>query len=527
MTAICQGCGENVELGDALREGVEVLCPSCGTVIVRGRRSKASKTGASADVNAEAPQYPDWELSPPEKKKLAVRRPASEPSNAQNRYGGLYDPEKRAKMYDEMKHRLWVRKFLKNAFDAGIILGTLFAMWFIYKAWDSHLEHKREIAAAERAAEDAREAERSRLRQEELDRERLRAEAERAALRAEREREEESKRLAEQKRRETIDEFKMFTYALRENDFDMFSKSVTNCLAAAGGALCYLLPETESVPVLYLAESQTNGVISVLRINENGERESIDGASFFDRIRLLDYIVAGEGKVYYHARRKNALWGKLSKTTPCDPAKVFFAGLHEKLEHLKPTYDEIKFDIVFIPKNSQKQIVCETLEYGCTYSLDNVRDAVESAFPPKNLGGTAFKAKQYKRTVKLWNGSHIKEGVDGITYVPRVPPSSNTKNVYYGPGYYEFRHRVIYRSEVRRQDNRERWQSLYNQAVQEEREEEEYYRRQKEDFTNRRQRAMSEADRAYEAKIDKMISEGELYYHARRNKATANQATQR
>jgi len=447
-------------------------------------------------------------------KKLGIRRPVSQGSRIQQEYGGLYDAEKRAKMYDQMKHRMWIRKFLKNTFEIFILLGTLFAFWFIYKAWDAHLEHKRELAAAEQAANDAREAENARLRREEQERERARVEAERAAQREEKERKEQERRLAEQERRETIESYKVFSYALRENELCMYAKSVTNILSEAKGELCYLLPDKE--PVFYWATSNTNGETMVLRINEKGDREPLDASSFFARVSKFDYLVAGEGKVYYHANRKNPVWGHLSKTQSRDPAKVFFAGLSERLETLKPAYDEITFDIVFIPKGSKKQIVCETLEFGCAYSLDNVREAVVQAFPPRGYVGSSFNVKKFKRTAKLWDGPDIKQGVDGITYVPRTMPSTSYDSFYSD---HVLASRVIHRRYARRQLSVDRWQSLYDKAVKEEEAEAEYYRRQKEDFDSRRQKSLSDSERAYVNRIDRIIDEGELYYHAKKRKA--------
>lgn len=517
MTAICRNCGENVDLGNALQERRQVVCPSCGIVVVRGVHVDSVSTKQSSDSETETGKYPDWAVSDAqevsEKKKLGIIRPKQKQD--QDRYGGLYDAEKRAKMYEEIKHKLWMRKLLKNAFEVFILLGTLLSTWFIYKAWDTHLEHKKELAKAERAAEDAREAERLRLRREEQERERARIEAERAAMRAEKEREEQARRYAEQEKHETIETYKLFTYALRENDFDIFSKSVTNCLSKVGGEMCYMLPQKESIPVLYWAVGQTNGEIRILRIDESGGRVEVEPTSFFDRVAKLDYLVAGEGKVYYHARRKNPLWGRLSKTQESDPSKTFFAGLYEKLETLKPTYEDIRFDIVFVPKSTQQQIICDRLEFGCNYSLDKVRCAVEEAFPPGSAIGVASSFKKFKRTVKLWNGASIKQGVDGITYVPRSPPASYNNTVFND---YTFSSRIIYRRTFRNNDNRERWNVLYNQALQEDKEEEEYYRRQKQNILDRRQRNASSAENAYAKRIDKIINDGELYYHVRKKR---------
>ena len=87
-------------------------------------------------------------------------------------------------------------------------------------------------------------------------------------------------------------------------------------------------------------------------------------------------------------------------------------------------YEELTFDIFFTPMG-KKKIFVENLPYGCTWSLQNVRDAVDKATPSGGSGsfvsGKSSK-KKVKRTVKIYPGGMIKQGMDGITYVPINPP---------------------------------------------------------------------------------------------------------
>ena len=194
------------------------------------------------------------------------------------------------------------------------------------------------------------------------------------------------------------------------------------------------------------------------------------------------------------------------------------------LKELKPSYDELTFDIIFIPKGSAKKIHVENLEFGCTYSFENVRDAIEKANPFNVYdahGGGSSRAKRFKRTVKIWNGAMIKQGIDGVTYVPRTPPP---ERVYYPP----FRsnlsgYKVIYRSRERdsyvyRDNGHSRWQDLYNRAKEEDAAEREYYERQRASRAERRSSAQTEAERKWHEKIDKIFREGTLTYHIRKAK---------
>lgn len=429
----------------------------------------------------------------------------------------VYDSETRAQMYERMKHRMWRRKMLKNVFDVAVLLGLLFSCWFIYKAWDSHLEHKRALAAAEREAAAKLEAEREKLRAEEREKLRAAQEAERAAAEAAREAVEAERKRAERERNETADAYRLFMYAFRENEFDMFGKTVTNGLEQTGGELCYLLPVGEKDYSVYWAAYPTNGAPLIAKIDERGDREPVEAETFSKRIASLDYLVARDGKVYYHARRKRPLWGVLSKTEPCDPADLFFAGLRNAIDRLKPEYADLVFDVVFIPKNSSKRIVCETLEFGCRHSIENVRDAVEKEFPPKSYGTEAFRLKKYKRTVKFWNGPMIKRGVDGITYVPRSNPSTRIgySSFYDTPRGYT----TIYRRTAYRAATSGEWSALASRVHEEDAEEASYYERQRREHEEKRRRGASAAVDAYAKRIDGILRDGELYYHARKREA--------
>lgn len=431
---------------------------------------------------------------------------------------GLYDAETRVKMYEQMKHRMWRRKLLKNIFEVAVLLALLCSFWFIYKGVDAHLEHKRALAAAERAAEEAREAERERKQAEEREKIRAEQEARRAAEKAEREAAVAERARQEKEKAETVEAYKVFIHALRENEFDIFGKSVTNTLAEVGGELCYFLPLEKRQITLYWATYSTNAAPQVVKIDENGNREPIDFDTFSKRIASLDYLVAKDGKTYYHPRRKKPLWGSLSKTEACDPSDKFFAGLNKSLENLRPSFDDLVYDIVFIPAGMpNKRIICETLEFGCKYSLDSVRDAVEKEFPPKSYSGEMMKIKKFKRTVKLWNGSMIKHGIDGITYVPRHNPSQrdyyNSHPVHSLAGF-----NTVYRRTARRLDDSQRWAELYSQAQREDSEEEAYYARARSDYESRRKKGMDAALTQYEERINGIIQKGELYYHAKKRK---------
>lgn len=430
----------------------------------------------------------------------------------------LYDAEIRAKMYEQMKHRAFMRKLLKNVFEVAILLGTLASAGYLYKMWDSHLEHKRVLAEEARAAEDARRAEELRLREEAKAAETARREAEMERARAEREKAAQEKKLVQQERESVREAYKIFTYALRENEFDMFGKSVTNNLEGSGAELCYLLPADGKELPLYWVRFPSGGAPDVRKISASGDSVPMEYGLFAARLANLSYLVAKDGKVYFRSTRRKPLWGRLGKAKGGNPADAFFAGLGETVSLLNPEYDDLVFDIVFADKKSGKQIVCESLEFGCEYSPENVRAAVEKAYPPKNLGFYSIgeeKRSPFKRTVKIYNGSMIMRGLGDITYVPRHPPTSRTTRVSYGnlPGW-----STVHRARTVSESDAARWSSLYQQALREEAEEKAYYENRRKEREAKINSRIAQAERSYGERIDRILDEGELMFHAKRKK---------
>ena len=199
-----------------------------------------------------------------------------------------------------------------------------------------------------------------------------------------------------------------------------------------------------------------------------------------------------------------------------DPAETFFGALASTMKEIKPTYDELTFDIFFTPQGSSRKIFVENIPFGCAWSRQSVREAIENNVPLGNGGSrTVFATKKrFKRTVKLWEGSQIKRGVDGITYVPRMPPRERVRTSYSSglPN-------VIYRSSTTTYYNdTARWQALYNQAIGEDAEEEAYYARQRRSDERNRSAVQHAADEEWNKKVDKMFRDGILSYHIRKAK---------
>lgn len=175
---------------------------------------------------------------------------------------------------------------------------------------------------------------------------------------------------------------------------------------------------------------------------------------------------------------------------------------------------ELSFEIVFVPKGSKKIVVADTVVYGAEYSLAKVRDAIEEAFPMRQTSVVSGRKSKFKRTVVFWDGAQIKKGVDGTMYVPKVAPRVfpywyRRERGWTRDGFDRYWHQNGYR------DLNAYWQSLYNEAKEQENAEQRFYAEQQNSAEMRNQRVRSRAEQVYSEKIDRIYDEGALYFRAR------------
>lgn len=454
------------------------------------------------------------EEEPPKRATLKLRKVLT--SNAQPESVCMTPKavEERVKIYEDMKHKRWRRTVLGRICDVIILLLAFLTMWYVYMMWQNHTQSQLQKERELREAEDKRQneldlkraQEREKLKQEEI--------ALQEKIKAEKAAAEEEKRIAEQERKDSIELYKIMTYALRENDFYLFGASVTNNLLGSGQKLCYLLPiETGTLPVYCVSYVENSAKREIIKLMPNGEKTNIDEIEFDSLLKNKDYLVATDGKSYFKAKRRKPQSGILSKTKEGDPAEVFFGSLWTVLQQLNPTFDDLTFDIYFSSKDGKK-IFVENLEFGCKYSLEKVKGAIAQEYARKAISTGALKFTKYKRTAKLYNGSVVKRGVDGITYVPRTQPARQlygTSSTYSLNGY-----RTIYDSRKAKYVQSDNWHALYTQAIKEDNEEKEFYEKQKRDFLENVQRKSSLVERDWKKKLEKNFDEGTITYAIKR-----------
>lgn len=505
MSITCPHCGTEYEVGkDEMYRYVK--CGVCGRGFVAGA-SNSRSAQQSIDLHAQAVM-----------RKLQMD--SDERSEAERKANAV---QQKARMESAIKMSMML--FVLVACMVG-------GVWWHMKMQDEKRTRKAEILRQRQEAEaqeaERREKEEAARKQEKEEREaalaRKRAEQEQLEKEQSRQRQEarEARERAERELREGKERYHLYMMALKENEFDMFAMSVTNDLNRSGGELCYLLPSATLPTPIYHVIYETNGMKRVFRMYDNGEKEEVGFETFQKQIDGTDYLVAKDGKVHFRSTRKNPSTGLLPMANETDPAETFFGALVPALKELRPTYDELTFDIFFTPRESAKKIFVENLPFGCFWSRRNVREAIEKNTPIRNgnsySGGS--RTKKFKRTVKLWNGMHIKRGVGGVTYVPMTPPP-----IRYGRTYCTPVPNCIYRSRTyydRNSYNYEHWSALHAKALQEDAEEAAFYDRQRWEQEDRRNSARTADEQRWQEKVEDILRNGTLSYKIRKAKVEAD-----
>ncbi len=457
----------------------------------------------------------------------------------------IHETEERAEFYERLRdfeHRRKSREKLTSSLILLlIVLGGIGVYWYV--GYRKEQQHRAELAYAEklnrleserkeqereaRALREQVEKEKREKRQAEdrrqaAEQERIRAEVEQASLEkrqaaAARQKLETEK--LENARLESKIRYRKACALFANGEFDFLKNLPVNSQPGkVAGEFYFLLPFLENGEIV-VCKSATNGVESVYRLDGAGQATAFDAGTFLSSLEGKDYLVALENRVYFQSKRKKVHVAPISKTEVVDLGKVFFGDIDSEVKRLDLDLDELKFEIVFVPKESKKIIVADTIEYGVQYSLSVVREAIEDAFPMRKSVSltTSAKRKKFKRTVRLWDGANIKRGVDGTTYVPRVAPAATYgRTTTYGSGwYYERDWRIENRRRHRAEYNYSQWKSLYDEAVRQEDEEQRFNERQAAAKEAMKKSAQSQAELAYAERIDRIYDTGALYFRAK------------
>lgn len=528
MTLLCGECENVIEIDSPLADQQHISCPHCGITTIYSKPTRIE----IPEEYRKRQVVDSSNASPSAKSKLRVIRSNSSLSHdsamaANYEMRGVNQHLDQLKEYkekeDALMRRMQKRNLISNLITIGLGLAFVGGIWFGYQKWTDSKRRKAEeynriLEARNRererheAEQQAQLAERRKKEEQErlarIEKQRLEEESRRAEVEARRAKEREEREREESARASIVESYKMYIEGLRSNEFDLYTQNFEASLIKKGATVCYCLPAEDSFYMpLYQVAYETNGQMNVSRIFKGGKKEKLDTDIFKQRISATDCMVVYNKKVYFRSSRKNPGMGILPKDMGCDPSKIFFGDIANTLNQLNLIYDELSYDIVFIPEKSKKQLLVENLSFGCRYSIQNVYEAIEKAFPANSTGKVNVgRVKKFKRTVLFWNGSHIKTSIDGITYVPRTY-IRNSPRVRYNSISTRYT-----RNSSKDDDGYSRWESLYEQAKREEEAEANYY----EQVQLRRQNNQERANDEWRNKIEEIFKNGQLLYKIRK-----------
>ena len=494
MDLVCSHCGQTIVIEGSLVDGQNVMCPSCG---MKNKYSKPSRI----ELPIAEPRH---------KPELHVRRPLRTSTFAdQIASDAVRSVENRARIFEELKDREVRRKrwgFLMSLVGTILlVLGSLigFDMWRTRQE-KSNLARTQEQIAKAQAKADLMKAEREH--QQELKAMRDKENAERELARKQKESEEEARRAKIKAARERYG-----SYVILLQNKDIAFASELEKMSPKPDVVAYLLPHVgEQARSFVVVEQQTNGTEQIYRLTCEGSRESVDRELFARRCREQDYFAVAADKVYFHSARKKQHVGRLSKQKAVDLSDAFFGALADDVKSLDPDFSNLSFEIVFVP-NPQKAkefLIAEVVEFGAWYSIDRVRNAIVEAYPPKSVKLGKGTVRKFKRRYRFWDGSHIKTGIDGVTYVPRVQPQGRYVSVRWS-GYGRVCTTGRSSAEVIR------WANLKEKVEDEEREEKAYYDNQETERRNALSALATSVRQKYEAEVNQMMNDGELFFRAK------------
>ena len=520
MVIQCGACGKDIEVSGELMDGQHVLCPWCGE---KTKYAKPSRIELPTGVR----KRPILEAKPA-LRVIREPKPTAQPVVDPNAKKTIYMAEEHARFYEEMKVKESRRKALEKIsglLGLAIVIG---GAWAGYELWTRHKERKEQVRLAQ-------EAENLRL-QKERNEELARQEAERRAqeekARARRAVEEAARAKREKERREQeaaqVRQVKELYWqaatTFADADLQFISALGTNALpGSVDGRFFYLIPSIEEDRErIVVCDSSARGVTNLYWLGKGAEKEQIgDITGFLARADKTDYLLAHEGKMYLHSKRPKIHVGEIDKENPSDLVEAFLGAVAGKAKQFDCECGNVSFEIVFVSEKPRKVIPVDVVEYGCQYSLEKVRDAVEDAFPFRSRGRKASASKgRFKRTVVFWDGALIKRGIDGVTYVPRTPPPAayhdyndcSSSNL---GGEWRVTRPFGTKRWRRAEQTRDHWQSLFDEAKRQDAEEQAFYQKRRDESLAKESSAAASEMAAYSEKIDNIIKRGMLYFRAR------------
>ena len=432
----CPHCKVNIET-DASYRGMVLECPSCGKGIVVPRATSASrpklrpmtKQDTQEDLNA-----------------VAIRRRLAEKEEEEAAEEAKHQAIE-AKLRKQRMLSMAVRFVISIALIGAMVYGV--SVWWHHRAEqqrvqdearlrqdegnalaakerdaerqkrDAEWQQKQEELKRKRLEDDAKRAEAARLRDEKRERER----EERKRLQEEREKERQEKIAAAaaqaKERKERVEKFKMVEELFTKATVDLWKNMPkASRPGAVNGVFYCLVPLSEGYGV-YEVNSSSNGEMRVVKLSREEAFESVEITRYLAQVEKQGClcISSSGGNVYVSAPKGIEGVKYVVPESNVSPSELAWgSGLCNLVRRYSMATQSIGYDVTYLTGRG-RSIPLGRVAFGRSLGFSEIQEivlavALKNWRPPKT---------KFRRTVAFYDGTTIKNGPGGVTYVPRSP----------------------------------------------------------------------------------------------------------
>lgn len=278
----------------------------------------------------------------------------------------------------------------------------------------------------------------------------------------------------------------------------------------------------EQTKAIYEVKPQAEGKVEVVVRNPTGVVTPVAEAEFDALIEKTPSATLCDGHVWLRAVPKNCSTYEVPRRRRnFIPSDAELGALYAALASLEVKFEEMKCRLSLRPQDGGKPVVLGVFSYDGTLPWEKLEEFTRKNIEERNMKSLSKvkgpKLKRFKRTVVLYDGTHIQTRMGGITLVPRVYKHLGTS-------------RDDYKSSRTVDAFRDKWEKLYAEALRQEREAERIERKNAQavaEFERKQEQSLRTALRISSAEIEAELSKWRIVVERGRikNRTTAAKAT--
>lgn len=217
----------------------------------------------------------------------------------------------------------------------------------------------------------------------------------------------------------------------------------------------------EQTKAIYEVRPQVEGNVEVVVRNPTGPTASVGAAEFDALIGKTPSATLCDGRVWLRAVPKNCSTYEVPRRRRnFIPSDAELGTLYAALVSLEVKFEEMKCRLSLRPQDGGKPVVLGVFPYDGALPWEKLEGFARKTIEERNMKPLQKvkgpKLKRFKRTVVLYDGTHIQTRMGGITLVPRVYKHLGTS-------------RDDYKSSRTVDAFRDKWEKLYAEALRQER----------------------------------------------------------